>query len=75
MSADIGGPPLRVTRQDSLFADVFSRAGPRGRRWDVFPDGKEFLMLRATKSATTGIFVMLNWRPQLKVSPSGAARP
>jgi hypothetical protein len=75
MSADIAGSPLRVTRRDSLFADLFARGSPRGRNWDVFPDGNEFLMLRRPESATTGIFVMLNWRPQLKVSPSGAARP
>jgi hypothetical protein len=74
MSADIAGSPLRVTRRDSLFADLFARGSPRGRSWDVFPDGKEFLMLRRQMRAAD-IFVMLNWRPQLKLSPSGAARP
>jgi Tol biopolymer transport system component len=72
MSADIGGSPLRVTRRDSLFADVFGRTRPPGRDWDVFPDGKEFLMIRRPQSAITGIFVVLNW-PQLKVMPAGEA--
>jgi serine/threonine-protein kinase len=70
MSADIGGSPLRVTRRDSLFDDMFGRTVPPGRDWDVFPDGKEFLMIRRPQSATTGIFVVLNW-PQLKVTPAG----
>jgi hypothetical protein len=74
MSADIGGSPLRVTRRDSLFADLFLRAIDVGRQWDVFPDGKEFLMVRLLDSETKGVFVVLNW-PQLKVSPSAAARP
>jgi serine/threonine-protein kinase len=74
MSAEIGGSPLRVTRRDSLFADLFLRAGTVGRQWDAFPDGKEFLMVRLLDSETNGVFVVLNW-PQLKVSPLGAARP
>jgi serine/threonine-protein kinase len=74
MSAEIGGSPLRVTRRDSLFADLFLRASPAGRQWDVFPDGKEFLMVRLLDGETNGVFVVLNW-PQLKVSPSTAARP
>jgi hypothetical protein len=41
---------------------------------DVFPDGKEFLMLRRPLSTTTGAFVVLNW-PHLQLSPSGAATP
>ena len=75
MSAEIGGSPYRVTRRDSLFADPYLRAfNSVGRNWDVFPDGKEFLMLRRPQSTTTGAFVVLNW-PHLKLSPSGAATP
>jgi eukaryotic-like serine/threonine-protein kinase len=72
MSAEIGGSPLRVTRRDSLFADAFIRARKNGRNWDVFPDGKEFLMVRPQQSTTIGVFVVLNW-PQLKVSAAGGA--
>ena len=74
MSAEIGGSPLRVTRRDSLFADPFTRVRTVGRNWDVFPDGKEFLMVRPPQSTTTGVFVVLNW-PQLKVSAAGGAAP
>ena len=74
MSAEIGGSPLRVTRRDSLFADPFTRVRGIGRNWDVFPDGKEFLMVRPPQSTTTGVFVVLNWQ-QLKVSPAGGAAP
>jgi hypothetical protein len=40
----------------------------------VFPDGKEFLMIRPPQSTTTGVFVVLNWA-QLKVSQSGGRAP
>jgi serine/threonine-protein kinase len=74
MSAEIGGSPLRVTRRDSLFVDPFTRSRAVGRNWDVFPDGKEFLMIRPPQSTTTGVFVVLNWA-QLKVSQSGGRAP
>jgi hypothetical protein len=74
MSAEIGGSPLRVIRRDSLFADPFTRSRGAGRNWDVFPDGKEFLMVRPPQSTTTGVFVVLNW-PQLKLSQPGVRAP
>jgi len=74
MSAEIGGSPLRVTRRDSLFVDPFERVRNVGQNWDVFPGGKEFLMVRRPQSATTGVFVVLNWT-QGKVPASGAATP
>ena len=73
-SAEIGGSPLRVTRRDSLFADVFERTRTVGRNWDVFPDGKEFLIVRRLQGTTTGVFVVLNW-PQLKMSQAGGSTP
>jgi len=72
LSAEIGGSPLHVTRRDSLFVDTFARVRTIGRNWDVFPDGKEFLMVRQQQNTTTGVFVVLNW-PQLKVSAAGGA--
>ena len=74
MSAEIGGSPLHVTGRDSLFADPFIRTRSIGRNWDVFPDGKEFLMVRTQQNTTTGVFVVLNW-PQLKVLSAGGAAP
>ncbi len=74
MSAEIGGSPLRVLRRDSLFADPFMHARSVGRNWDVFPDGKEFLMVRQQQNTTEGIYVVVNW-PQLKVAQPGAGAP
>jgi hypothetical protein len=83
IAAEIGGSPLRVTRRDSFFVDSFvgvlksQGVGMRAvdRTWDVFPNGKEFLLVRGLESETPRAFVVLNWRPQLKVSAPGAARP
>jgi serine/threonine-protein kinase len=69
MSAEIGGPPLRVTRRDSLFQDSYVRARSFVQQWDVFPNGKEFLMVNE-RSTNSGAYVVLNW-PQLKVAPGG----
>jgi hypothetical protein len=74
MSAEIGGSSLRVIRRDSLFADPFTHMRGAGRDWDVFPDGKEFLMVRPPQSTTTGVFIVLNW-PQLKMTQPGARVP
>jgi hypothetical protein len=76
MAAEIGGSPPRVTRRDSLFVDQFVVNNLRAvdRNWDVFPNGKEFLMVRRVENETTRAFAVFNW-PQLKVSPSAAARP
>ena len=74
MSAELGGSPLRVLRRDSLFADTFIRARRVGRNWDVFPDGKEFLMVRQPHTVATTGFVVINW-PQLKGARAGGGAP
>jgi len=70
-SAELGGSPLRVLRRDSLFADTFLRTRDVGRNWDVFPDGKEFVMIRLPQAAAPSTFVVLNWQ-QLRVSRAGS---
>ena len=61
-------PAPTVTKRDSLFIDGWDRSGSHGA-YDVFPDGKRFVMTRA---ATAGgersrpLFVVVNW-PQLAV--------
>jgi serine/threonine-protein kinase len=74
MAAEIGALPLRVTRRDSLFVDPYERARTVTRNWDIFPDGKEFLMVQRVLSTTTGVFIELNW-PQRKAPTSGAVSP
>jgi hypothetical protein len=71
MAAELGGAPLRVTRRDSLFTDVFRR-NAAAREWDVFPGDREFLMLRSMHDAGgSRIHVVLNW-PQMKSLQRGA---
>ena len=75
MSTEIAGPPLSVGRRDSLFLDPFDRERNSGsRRWDLFPNGEQFLMLRTQQSSTDGLYLVLNW-PQLKAAQGGAAPP
>jgi hypothetical protein len=38
-----------------------------GQNWDVFPDGKEFLMIRQPSSVATSGFVIVNW-PHLRAA-------
>ena len=66
IAAELRGLPLRVLRRDSLFFDSFFRARTVGQNWAVFPDGKEFVMIRPTQSAATTGVVVINWQ-QLRV--------
>ena len=75
MSAEIAGPPLSVGRRDSLFVDEWVREPAGGtRQWDVFPNGKQFVMVRSPQSSTDGAYVVLNW-PQLKAAKGGGGVP
>ena len=59
-------PRLDVTSRDTLFVDSY-RAG-----YDVFPGGRELLMIRARASSLprlATITVLLNWRPGLLAAP------
>jgi len=60
------GPAPAVTKRDSLFIDRWDRSNAHGG-YDVFPDGKRFVMTRSAKAANgkpPTLFVVLNW-PQL----------
>jgi eukaryotic-like serine/threonine-protein kinase len=55
-------PMLTVTRRDSLFVDPYDRASSHGS-YDVFPDGKRFVMTRsANGTARSALFVVVNWQ-------------
>jgi len=74
MTADVGGVPMQVTRRDSLFTDAFRR-NANGREWDVFPGGREFLMLRSPRATEVSrVHVVLNW-PRMKSLQRGAGAP
>jgi Tol biopolymer transport system component len=58
-------PRLDVVRRDSLFRDVFIKGLARVS-YDVFPDGKELLMLAEEVGSTKEVRVLtvvVNWRP------------
>jgi hypothetical protein len=66
MSARLSeGPRPTIESRDTLFADVFLTA-PNSVNYDVFPDGRSFLMLRrdsgVSTSASSSIVVITNWR-------------
>ena len=64
-SATLGGTPLSVIARDSLFYDTYDALPAAGRRfWDVFPGGKEFLMVRSSPSSGS-LRILLNWREAL----------
>jgi hypothetical protein len=56
------GGRLSVTRRDSLFADRYLRANIASN-YDVFPDGREFLMVLPNQRDTgiPPLTVRLNW--------------
>jgi len=70
-AAELSGSPLRVVRRDSLFSGSYIAARSAGQNWAVFPNDKEFVLIRQPQSAATSGFVIINW-PQLKVSRGGA---
>jgi hypothetical protein len=67
-------PAPAVAKRDSLFIDRWDRSLDHGG-YDVFPDGKRFVMTRPAKTAIAkppAVFVVLNW-PQLVGKQSGVS--
>lgn len=63
----IESPRLAVARRDSLFRDSFlRRLDGDHAQYDVFPSGKEFLMIRSDSVAATRFFVVVNWFEELR---------
>ena len=57
-------PELAVQRRDTLFTDVYLRSGNRPM-YDVFPNGREFLMLQE-ESRRPKLYVVINWTAELQ---------
>jgi hypothetical protein len=55
---------LAVQRRDTLFADVYVRSTSRPMH-DVFPNGREFLMLQE-ESRGPRLYVVVNWTEELR---------
>ena len=57
------GSRLTVAAHDTLFRDVYG-INPNRRNYDIFPDGKTFVMLRVLTDSTASrqrLIVMMNW--------------
>ena len=57
-------PELAVQRRDTLFNDIYLRSGNRPM-YDVFPNGREFLMLQE-ESGRPKLYVVVNWTAELR---------
>lgn len=72
MSARLAdGPRLDIVRRDSLFRDTYVPYSQT--TYDVFPDGKEFVMLRNVESAQAAkitLIVVVNWTARSKAQAS-----
>jgi serine/threonine-protein kinase len=54
------GGELRVTARDSLFRDVFERHNYTTANYDIFPEGRELLMIQSTGHAPHAALIR-NW--------------
>jgi hypothetical protein len=57
-------PELAVQKRDTLFADAYLRGANRPM-YDVFPNGREFLMLQE-ESRRPRLYVVVNWSEELR---------
>ncbi len=58
---------LTITGRDTLFPDSYMRAlAQEHASYDVFPDGRHFLMMRPEKREPARLFVVVNWAEQLR---------
>ena len=53
-------PALAVSRRDSLFVDTYRRYAQHAA-YDVFPNGREFVMTRGPVAAGSQLYVIVNW--------------
>jgi serine/threonine protein kinase len=54
---------LTVVKREALFTDNNRGADGDGGRWDVFPNGREFLFAKAAhRPETTTLYVLVNWQ-------------
>ena len=59
-------PELAVSRRDTLFEDRYARSEGYHAQYDVFPSGKEFLMVRPDSTSATRFVVVVNWFEELR---------
>ncbi len=67
--APFAASTMQVGKRDTLLADIYE-IRTIARTWDIFPSGREFLMLRAPRFAgQSEVMVVLNWQqlPPLQI--------
>jgi Tol biopolymer transport system component len=67
-AVDVTGDPLRIGREELLFEGNFAPGIIWGRKWDIHPDGKRFLLLPTEESSQSPkeIRVVVNWFAELQ---------
>ena len=61
-------PTIAVTRRDSLFDDAYRRY-PQHSAYDVFPNGREFVMTRGPRGVPSELHVIVNWTGMVGKQP------
>ena len=57
------GTTLTVVKREALFTDNNRTADGDGGRWDVFPNGREFLFAKAAnRPPAASLYVLVNWQ-------------
>ena len=65
---------IAVTHQDSLFVDIYRRYAPHSA-YDVFPNGREFLLTRGSASTGSQLFVITNWQQTIGSAAPSTVKP
>ena len=69
-------PTFSVSAREVLFEENYDMAGAGGHaNFDVFPDGKGFLMLRPMVGNSEEIVVIPNWKAELRAAGKSAGKP
>jgi serine/threonine-protein kinase len=68
MAAQVSGnPQLDIVKRDTLFADVYRTSAPQqGRQnYEVFPNGREFVFVQASRTGERQLIGIARWTEQL----------
>jgi len=72
MASIVETPQFAVTRRDTLFADSYGKGDEM--KFDVFPNGTEFLFLKAGASVNK-LYMVVNWQSMLGRAAASAREP
>ncbi len=72
MASIVETPQFAVTRRDTLFVDTYGKG--EEMRFDVFPNGTEFLFFKAGASGNK-LYMVVNWQSKLGKAAASAREP